>query len=134
MRIIRMHCPSQSAQAEPIWRGIARHLYSLITMDAQFGPLDLPGGEGILSKKQTNKISQGMPPMGRSEAVKCGGPLERLQKILVNNAAYDASKAAPRTPPVRPERGNNMQLQARGNRRLSWWVWCYLVPLIMALW
>ena len=143
MRIIRMHCPSQSAQAEPIWRGSARHLYSLITMDAQFGPLDLPDGEGILSKKQTNKISQ---PTGCKAAVKVcpqwgdrklsnAGPLERLQKILVNNAAYDASKAAPRTPFVRPQRGTefprwekNWQQQAPNNWQQTWCCIWYPAP------
>ena len=61
MHIIRMHGPSQLNQdykTETFWRGIARHLYSLIPMDAYFGPFDLPGGKGILSKKDTDEIKE----------------------------------------------------------------------------
>ncbi len=59
LHIIRRHCPSQSAQdykTQTLWRGIACHLCSLIIIDAYFGPFDLPGGKGILSKNDTDEI------------------------------------------------------------------------------
>ena len=58
MRIIRMHCPSQSAQdymAETLWQGIARRLYSLITIDAYFGPL-LPAAAAAASAASGGRI------------------------------------------------------------------------------
>ena len=152
MRIIRMHCPSQSAQdyrTEPVWQVIARELDYLVMNSAYFGPFNLPDGNCILRKKDIEDISRqtgckaaiSHRPQWGGRKLTISGPPERLQearelsmKKIANNACYEASKAAPRTPPVRPERGNNRQLQARGNRRLSWWPWCYLVPLIMAFW